>query len=80
MDMKQIEAAAAACRNAELFIDECLKVIKTYEDAPGVRIKTLGFISASIDSMILARTNLRFCADRLYKALDEIGGEENGAD
>lgn len=78
MNAKKIEEAAAACRNAELFIDECMKVVKSYEDEPGVRVKTLGFVSAAVDSMILARTNLRFCADRLYKALDEIGGVENG--
>lgn len=79
MNAKKIEEAAAACRNAELFIDECLKVVKSYEEEPGVRVKTFGFVSAAVDSMILARTNLHFCADRLYKSLDDMqGGEDDG--
>lgn len=68
---KQFEDAAAACRNAQIFVDECTKVLKKFEDSAAVRAKTFGMISAAIDSLTVSRTNLEFCANRLYKAIDE---------
>lgn len=74
---KEIESAASACRNAQLFIDEILKVLKPYEENAMIRTKTFGFVSATIDSLMLSRTNLQFCADRLYKALDRSEGSND---
>lgn len=68
---KEFEEAAAACRNAQIFVDECTKVLKKFEDSAAVRAKTFGMISAAIDSLTVSRTNLEFCANRLYKAIDE---------
>lgn len=68
---KQIETAAAACRAAQLALEDYIEAMKAYEHETLIRVKTLGFISAAIDSMILSKSNLQFCADRLYKALHE---------
>lgn len=68
---KEIETAAAICRNAQIVIEECLRVLKEQERLPEIRLKSYGMIGAAIDSVILARSNLKLCADLLYKALEE---------
>ena len=73
---KEIESAASACRNAQLFVEEILKVLKPYEENAAIRTQTFGFVSATIDSLMLSRTNLQFCADRLYHALDRTEGSD----
>lgn len=71
MKIEEFEAAASACRNAQIFIEECTKVLKQYESRAIIRGKTYGMISAAVDSLSLSRANLEFCANRLYSALDE---------
>lgn len=74
---KEIEETAAACRIAQLMIEECEEAAKQFEKNAIIRAKTFGMISAAIDAMVSARINLKFCADRLYKSLDEMQvGEE----
>lgn len=69
---KEIEESAAACRNAQLSIEEIVKVLRPYEESAAVRAKTFGMISAAIDSLTVSRANLDYCANRLYKAINEI--------
>lgn len=68
---KQFEDAAAACRNTQIFVDECTKLLKKFEDSAAVRAKTFGMISAAIDSLTVSCANLDYCANCLYKAIDE---------
>lgn len=70
MSLKEIETAAAVCRNAQTAIDECTKVLKRIENKAPVRIRTYGMISAAVEALILAQANLRFCTNILYKSID----------
>lgn len=72
MKVNEFEAAAAACRNAQIFVEECAKVLKQYESRGIIRYTTYGMISAAVDSLTLSRANLEFCANRLYSALDKL--------
>ena len=71
MTFEEVESAAAACRNAQIFIEECTKVLKQYEARGIIRFTTYGMISAAVDSLTVSRVNLEFCANRLYSSLDE---------
>lgn len=70
MNLKEIETAAAQCQNAQIVIEECTNVLKQLEDNAPVRIRTCGMISAAVEALILAQANLRFCANILYKSID----------
>lgn len=69
---KELEESAAACRNAQLSIEEIVKALKPYEESPAVRAKTFGMISAAIDILEYSSVGLEYCVNRLYKAIDEI--------
>lgn len=70
MNLKEIETAATICQNVQISIDECTDVLKQLEDNATVRIRTCGMISAAVEALILAQANLRFCANILYKSID----------
>ena len=70
MNLKEIETAAAVCQNAQEAIEECTDALKRLENNAPVRIHTCGMISAAVDALILAQANLRFCANILYKSID----------
>lgn len=69
---KQFEDAAAACRNAQLSIEEILTALKPYEESAAVRAKTFGMISAAINILESSSADLEYCVNNLYKAIDEI--------
>lgn len=73
MNLKEIETAATVCQNVQISIDECTDVLKQLENNATVRIRTCGMISAAVEAMILAQANLRFCANILYKSIDNEG-------
>lgn len=69
---KEIEESAAACRNAQLSIEEIVKALKPYEESAAVRAKTFGMISTAIDILESSIAGLEYCTNHLYKAIDEI--------
>ncbi len=67
---KSIQEAAAACRGAQIKLDEIADALREYR-ADSIRLGSFGFVEALIYQVQIAAQYAKTAADNLYKALDK---------
>ena len=66
---KSIQEAAAACRGAQIMLEEMADTLRLYQ-TESIRVGSYGFVDALIYQLRSAAQYADKAADNLYKALD----------